>query len=50
MDRDGALTIVDVVLFMERYDAADLSADFTDDGEVDFLDFLAFFERFDRGE
>ncbi len=42
LDRDGALTIFDFLLFQTLFDAGDVAADIDGDGTLTIFDFLAF--------
>jgi len=46
---DGGLDTLDVLAFLNAFNAADSRADFTGDGELDSLDFLAFLNEFNAG-
>jgi len=48
-DGDGALTILDYLVFANLFDAGDPRADFDGDGELTLFDFLAFQTAFDAG-
>lgn len=49
LDADGRVTLVDLILFLEAFDAVEPLADVDRDGDVTFADFLMFFDQFDRG-
>lgn len=49
LDRDGAATFFDFLVFQEAFASGDLLADFDVDGELTFFDFLAFQEVFAAG-
>jgi hypothetical protein len=49
LDLDGALTIFDLLTFLNLFQDGDLLADFDGDGELTIFDFLAFQTAFDAG-
>ncbi|MEQ9096107.1 MAG: GC-type dockerin domain-anchored protein [Phycisphaerales bacterium] len=49
LDRDGALTVYDFLVFQNAFEAGDAMADFDADGILTVLDFLYFQNDFQRG-
>jgi len=49
LNGDGLVDFADYLVFLNLYEAGDLSVDYTGDGTIDFSDYLEFLNHYDAG-